>query len=1507
MNYEEWIRLGERLQLSGEDLGRFVQQKEEEYIAREERAMRREDEKRMLEMEHAFQMKDREIELEQLRMQRQGKESIGKSLRPKLPKFDERLDDMDAYIERFERFAKGQDWDISTWATSLSSLLTGKGLEVYTSMPPEEANNYTALKIAVLKRYQLTEEGFRLQFRESKPEAGETVFQFVARLRRYFSRWIEMAGTDTSYESLFDILLREQFIASCATDVAMFLKERAPANISEATKLAEQFVEAHGGRINRSNNVLNSRKASIQESRSDGRSQDWRSDGRSQDWKSDGKFQNTRTGFQRGGEKRRNAENRKSCFICNRLGHFARDCRSGQAASQGLRNEKRIVAMCTHSEMKAGPVVDNTVKGCLKLQNGDSLPILSGGCTIEMLEGKRNLDIKKGLVSTHEVNVLRDTGCELAAVRRELVKDEQFLEKEIMMVTIDGEAKVVPTARISVDTPYYVGELEVMVPKALICDLIIGNVPGATIKPDPEWVRRQTKSAAAVMTRTQLAKSKQPLNALQVPAPSVTKEINSKELQSEQQKDATLEKLWTLSKNGDQKETKSGALCKYEEKQGVLYRIFKQKRGSEEHETKQVVVPLPLRRRVMELAHESIVGGHLSSKKTLDRISSSFHWPGIDGDTRRFCRSCDMCQRMIPKGRVTKVPLGTMPVMEEPFRRMAMDIIGPIAPKSDKGNRYILTMVDYATRYPEAVALPSVETERVAEAMLEVFSRVGFPNEILSDNGSQFTSRLMKEVSRLVSLKQLFTTPYNPKCNGLCERINGVLKSMLKKMCQERPKDWDRYLAAVLFAYREVPQASTGFSPFELLYGRAVRGPMQVLEDIWTGEETSEVHNTYQYVLDLKHRLEETCKIAAESVKNAGMTFKHHYDKKARRRYLDVGDRVLVLLPTDRNKMMLQWKGPFHVTGKINDVDYKVNMGNKVNKFHINLLKKYEERNDEILAGIAIVEAETHEDVGVVDDENLLDFPGVDGKENYKDVQVCDELTNEQKKQVRILLEQYKDIFTERPGTTTLEEHVVETKIEAPIRVGSYSMPYAKRVEINREVEEMLALDVIEEARSDYNSPIVMVKKKDGSNRFCVDFRKLNAVTKFNNEPMANVEDILAKLKDDKFFSKIDLAKGYWQIPVRKDCRHLTAFSTDKGSYQFKKMPFGMVNSGATFNRMMRKLLNDCENMDNYVDDILGHTQHWEAHIETLRQVFRKIREARLTIRPTKCFIGFFNIGFTGYTVGNGVLQMEEDKVQKIKEACVPRTKKQVRSFLGLASYYRKFIPMFAETAAALTDLTKKGRPHAVKWTAVEDKAFNTIKNQLTKEPILRLPDFSKEFVLQTDASDVGVGAALLQQYEDELFPVAFASKKLLPRERNYSVTERECLAIIFGIRHFQKYLYGKEFVIQTDHSALTYIQRCKLENGRLMRWALFLQSYRFRMEAIKGSANRVADYLSRMWCQDENKGCSNTTDVEHRTYNASDKTPVGPDDSKKGQDDEARLWCSSETEQRGTETIQTE
>jgi hypothetical protein len=395
----------------------------------------------------------------------------------------------------------------------------------------------------------------------------------------------------------------------------------------------------------------------------------------------------------------------------------------------------------------------------------------------------------------------------------------------------------------------------------------------------------------------------------------------------------------------------------------------------------------------------------------------------------------------------------------------------------------------------------------------------------------------------------------------------------------------------------------------------------------------------------------------------------------------------------------------------------------------------------------------------------------------------------------------------------------------------------------------MLDQGVIEPSNSPYSSPVVLVKKKDGTNRFCIDFRQLNKITIFDAEPMPDMESVLSKLAGHKYISKLDLSKGYWQIPISDNARKLTAFTTPKGLFQFKVMPFGLVNAGASCVRLMRKLLNGMENVDSFVDDIFVYTHTWDEHVKVLRELVSKLHSANLSVRPTKCSIGYASLECLGHKVsGLGQLQPQPDKLEAIRDARRPETKKQVRSFLGLVGFYRKFIPNFSVIAGPLTDLTRKGEPNKVSWGACQEKAFNALKHKLVSAPILNLPDLDKPFVLRTDASDTGLGAVLLQEQGDVKLPVAYASRKLLPREKNYSVIEKECLGLVWGIGKFHMYLFGREFTLQTDHQPLLYLNKAKVANTRLMRWALSLQPYRFRIEAIRGAENVGADFLSRVY-----------------------------------------------------------
>ena len=392
----------------------------------------------------------------------------------------------------------------------------------------------------------------------------------------------------------------------------------------------------------------------------------------------------------------------------------------------------------------------------------------------------------------------------------------------------------------------------------------------------------------------------------------------------------------------------------------------------------------------------------------------------------------------------------------------------------------------------------------------------------------------------------------------------------------------------------------------------------------------------------------------------------------------------------------------------------------------------------------------------------------------------------------------------------------------------------------------MLELGVIEHSESPYSSPIVLVSKKDNTYRFCVDFRALNRITVFDAEPMPDVDALFARLSGHKYFSRLDLSKGYWQVPLSQAARPLTAFQTPMGLFQFTKMPFGLVTAPATFCRLMREVLYNIPNVDNFIDDILIFTHTFDQHICVLSDVLERLHSANLTARPTKCSLAYQELECLGHIVGDDKLHPHPDKVSAIQKANHPTTKKQLRSFLGLVNFYRKFIPNFAHIALPLTDLTRKFSPNKLQWTASQEIAFQNLKSAITKSPILKLPILSQVFIVQTDASDRGLGAVLLQEEGDHKFPVAYASRKLKPSEEHYSTIEKECLDIVWSIQKFHRYLFGKEFILETDHHPLVYLNKTKLVNSRLMRWALSLQPYRFRIVAIRGKDNVGADYLSR-------------------------------------------------------------
>jgi hypothetical protein len=728
----------------------------------------------------------------------------------------------------------------------------------------------------------------------------------------------------------------------------------------------------------------------------------------------------------------------------------------------------------------------------------------------------------------------------------------------------------------------------------------------------------------------------------------------------------------------------------------------------------------------------------------------------------------------------------------------------------------------------------------------------------------------MKEVCRLFSVKQLFNTPFNPRNTGLVEKFNGVLKSMIKKLAEERIGDWDRFLDPAMFAYRSTVQRGTGFSPFELVYGRTVRGPMDIVKELWTKEDSpDEIKTTYQYVIDLRDRIEETCELAAKELANNAEINKKYYDKKAQNRVFRPGDKVLLLLSSHSNKLQLVWKGPFEVIEKVNDFDYRIQMLNKVRMYHGNMLKKYEEREklfaDEVLKKVkkkndidkeqsADKDLEQCAGVAVVDEEILLkDGQDVDElpvfksqqTETFRDCKLGEKLSETQRKELLTLLEEFQDIFSDVPGKTDLIEVDIKLERDEDIKLRPYPVPLALREELGAEIDSMLKLDIIEPSNAKYASPLVMIKKSDGKYRICTDYRRLNKLISTQQEHINNIEEIWARMHDSTWYSKMDLSKGFWQLPLKEECRDVTSFISPRGLFRYKFLPFGLSVSPAWFAKMMRKLLEGSIQLEHFFDDILAHTASWPYHLEILRDVFTRVRNANLTLRPSKCFFGNTEIGFLGHTISEKGLIPSKDKVEKVVEMPAPTDKKTLQSFLGCIGYHRKFIPNFSTIAKPLTDLTKKCNKFV--WERKQDEAFELLKARLNSEPILKWPNVNEDFYLQTDASGVGIGAVLLQEREGSKHPVLYASRKLLPCEQRYSTIERELLAIVWAIQKFSLYLYGKKFFLETDHEPLVYLRTNQPKNHRLLRWSLILQQYDFTIQSVKGTDNVIADCLSRL------------------------------------------------------------
>ena len=473
-------------------------------------------------------------------------------------------------------------------------------------------------------------------------------------------------------------------------------------------------------------------------------------------------------------------------------------------------------------------------------------------------------------------------------------------------------------------------------------------------------------------------------------------------------------------------------------------------------------------------------------------------------------------------------------------------------------------------------------------------------------------------------------------------------------------------------------------------------------------------------------------------------------------------------------------------------------------------------------------------------------------------------LSEEERSQVFSLLHKWKDIFSTGDtdmGRTDVIKHKINLTDEIPFREAHRRIPPNMYEEVRRHIKDMLQSNVIQESCSPYASPVVLVKKPDGSLRFCIDYRKLNSKTIKNAHPLPRIDETLDSLLGSKYFSTLDLKAGYWQIEMEEQDKPKTAFTVGPlGFYEWNVMPFGLANAPATFQYLMQKTMGDLHLSQCllYIDDIIIFSSSFEEHLQRLEAVFQRLKKAGLKLKPSKCHLFHEKVKYLGHIISSDGIETDPSKIEALKHWPTPSSVQDMRRFLGFAGYYRRFVSNFAQISRPLHDLLKGDIPSKrcqrkqpeipFHWCPVHQESFDHIIDLLCHTPVLSFADYSKPFVLHTDASKTGLGAVLYQSVEGKERPIAYASRSLKSSETNYSTHKLEFLALKWAVTDkFKEYLYGAKFKVRTDNNPLCYILSTARLDATGQRWVSELANFDFTVEYRSGKKNKDADFLSRI------------------------------------------------------------
>ena len=1090
-----------------------------------------------------------------------------------VPPFVER--DVERYFPHFERVATNLNWPRTAWAFLLQCVLVGKAQEVYSSLTVEQSGDYDVVKAAVLRCYQLIPEAYRQKFRNLKKAERHTFVEFGRDKAALFDRWCSSQRID-SQEKLRDLILVEEFKNCLPTAVATYVSEQKAESISEAAILADEYVLTHNIARERYRLRVNPSTTTDVDTR------------RNVTIKSDDRH----------------------CFYCKKPGHVVAEClilkKKQSTKPMGLvSSSSKIMSPVRRAELKSGAVEKTQsmygpflTKGTVSVPGEEAVAVRilrdTGAAQSFLLRGLLPLSEKTAIGSSvlvrgiemgfldvplHRVHLESELVCGdvVVGVQDSLpipgvtfllgndlaggnVWSRGDIPPEVVSVPLVQEGldecaqKFPEVFHASVVTRSQTQRLRDVVPPndVDLSDSFVAHPEECERLCEPAFT--QSRSSPAPVVKDEKRERKQSDVSL-----SLNKLINA------QQKDPTLVSCFKAIQSVSDHASESPA---YFIRDGLLMRRWRPQKSNEWNDIEQIVMPSENRRAILSVAHDC-VAGHLGVTKTFNRVLRHFFWPGLKRDVRRYCKTCHVCQVSgKPNQTIPPAPLYPIPAIGEPFEKVIIDCVGPL-PRSKSGYQYLLTIMCTATRFPEAVPLRKITARIVSRALLKFFSFVGLPKIVQSDQGTNFTSRIFSQVLKSLQIKHRISSAYHPESQGALERYHQTLKSMLRAYCLEVGTDWEDAIPWMLMASREVVQESIGFSPAELVFAHDVRTPLSVIKDQWLSKPTS--RSALQFISDAHTRLHRARELARENLEKTQSGMKTWYDQKAKARSFKPGDQVLVLLPVPGSVFQARFRGPYTVEKKISDLDYVILTPDKRRHSrvcHVNMLKPYYTR-DNIKTDLCNFNLPGPESSvllsSLVEDDDAVTPPSrcvIEGRLNNSAMLsvIADRLphlTPSQTADILSVIADFPELFGDVPTVTTVLEHDIDVGDGGPIKQHPYRVNPEKRAILQREVEYMVKNNIAEPSSSPWSSPCLLVGKPDGTYRFCTDYRRVNTITLPDCYPLPRMDDCVDRVGSAMFVTKIDLLKGYWQVPLTPRAKQISAFVTPDAFMHYKVMAFG--------------------------------------------------------------------------------------------------------------------------------------------------------------------------------------------------------------------------------------------------------------------------------------------------------------------------------------------------------------